>query len=192
MVWLTLTLSVQFHLVHFRERQTRVRSRDGMADTEPSDHERAQHLSFGASSTGAVCLQRTTEAVLQPLQARRLLASFGPIDGRKPRKPDLPPDLAILARVVHRQSPTAQELFHYALVILLIEDGKAEIIERRTVDAPQWLTVRRVAGECDSHRLCPGEQLSSLCGARARAGGLPNRNTGRRGRSPRLAFPSIG
>ncbi len=47
---------------------------------------------------------------------------------------DLLPELAMLARVVDQQSPTARDLLHYALVLLLIEDGKAEIIARRKVD----------------------------------------------------------
>ncbi len=53
----------------------------------------------------------------------------------------------MLARVMDQQSPAARELFHYALVLMLIGDGKAEIIERRTVDAREWVTVRTVAGE---------------------------------------------
>jgi hypothetical protein len=60
---------------------------------------------------------------------------------------DLPPDLAMLARVVDRQSPATRELFQYALVLMLIEDGKAEIVERRRVDRREWVTVRTVAGE---------------------------------------------
>ncbi len=60
---------------------------------------------------------------------------------------DLPPDLAMLARVVDRQSSAARELFHYALVLLLVEDGKAEIVKRRTVDEREWVTVRTIAGE---------------------------------------------
>lgn len=53
----------------------------------------------------------------------------------------------MLASVADRQSPAARERFHYALVLLLIEDGKAEIVERRTVDAREWVTVRTIAGE---------------------------------------------
>jgi hypothetical protein len=60
---------------------------------------------------------------------------------------DLPQDLGKLACVVDLQSPAARELFHYALVLLLVEDGKAEIIVRRTVDARERVTVRTVAGE---------------------------------------------
>ncbi len=60
---------------------------------------------------------------------------------------DLPPDLAMLARVVDRQSPAARELFHDALILLMVEDGKAEIVEHRMVDAREWVTVRTVAGE---------------------------------------------
>ncbi len=59
----------------------------------------------------------------------------------------LPPDLAMLARIVDRQSPAARELFHYALVLMLIEDRKAEIVERQTVDGREWVTVRTVGGE---------------------------------------------
>ncbi len=54
---------------------------------------------------------------------------------------DLPPDLSMHTRVVDRQSPTAWELFQYALVLMLIEDGKAETVVRRTVDAREWVTV---------------------------------------------------
>ena len=60
---------------------------------------------------------------------------------------DLPPDLAMLARIVDGQPPNVRELFHYALVMLLVEDGKAQIIEQRTIDARQWLMIRTVAGE---------------------------------------------
>ncbi len=60
---------------------------------------------------------------------------------------DFPPDLAVLARVVDRRSPAARELSHYALALMLIEDGKAKIVGRRTVDAREWVTVRTVAGE---------------------------------------------
>ena len=60
---------------------------------------------------------------------------------------DLPPDLAMLARIVDGQPPNVRELFHYALATLLIEDGKAEIIEQRTIDARERITIRTVAGE---------------------------------------------
>ena len=60
---------------------------------------------------------------------------------------DLPPDLAMLARIVDGQTPDVRELFHYALVMLLVEDAKAQIIEQHAIDARQWLTIRTVAGE---------------------------------------------
>ena len=60
---------------------------------------------------------------------------------------DLPPNLTMLARIVDGQTPDVRELFHYALVMLLVEDGKAQIIAQRTIDARQWLTIRTVAGE---------------------------------------------
>ena len=60
---------------------------------------------------------------------------------------DLPPNLTMLARIVDGQTPDVRELFHYARVMLLVEDGKAQIIAQRTIDARQWLTIRTVAGE---------------------------------------------
>ncbi len=53
----------------------------------------------------------------------------------------------MLSRIVDGQPPQVRELFHYALVMLLIEDGKAEIVERRTIDTREWITVRTVTPE---------------------------------------------
>lgn len=60
---------------------------------------------------------------------------------------DLPPDLAMLSRIVDGQPPQVRELVHYVLVMLLIEDGKAAIIEQRTIDAREWITVRTTTPE---------------------------------------------
>src|SRR5512135_156497 len=62
-------------------------------------------------------------------------------------QPTLPPDLALLARVVDAEPPDVQELFQYALTMLLIEDGKAQVVERRKIDCREWLTVLTVAGD---------------------------------------------
>jgi hypothetical protein len=67
--------------------------------------------------------------------------------------PTLPPDLALLARIVDAEPPDVQELFQYALTMrllssrMLIEDGKAQIVERRKIDCREWLTVLTVSGE---------------------------------------------
>ncbi len=53
-----------------------------------------------------------------------------------------PPDRAMLARFVDGQPPQVGELFSWALVMLLVEDSKAEIIEQRTMDARECITVR--------------------------------------------------
>ena len=60
---------------------------------------------------------------------------------------DLPFDLEMLARIIDGQPSDVRELFHYALAMLLIEDGKADIVAQSTTDARQWLTIRTVAGE---------------------------------------------
>ncbi len=61
--------------------------------------------------------------------------------------PSLTPDLALLARVMDMQRPDLRESFQYALVMLLVEDRKAEIIERRMIDLREWLTIRTLNGE---------------------------------------------
>lgn len=58
------------------------------------------------------------------------------------QQPDFLPDLATLARAVGGQPPNVRELFQYALVSLMIEDGKAEIIDRQVIDERGRLTGR--------------------------------------------------
>ncbi len=60
---------------------------------------------------------------------------------------DLPPEIEMLSRIVDGQSPDVRELFHYALTMLMVEDGKAEIVEQHTIDAREHLTLRTVAGD---------------------------------------------
>ncbi len=52
---------------------------------------------------------------------------------------NLPPELSALAQIVDAQPPAMQELFQYALAMLLVEDGKANIVERRTIDGRAWI-----------------------------------------------------
>ena len=44
------------------------------------------------------------------------------------------------------QPPAVRELFQYAVMMLMIENYKAEI-KWRTVNQREWVTVRTVAGE---------------------------------------------
>jgi hypothetical protein len=60
---------------------------------------------------------------------------------------DLPPEIEMLSRIVDGQPPDVRELFHYALTLLMVEDGKAEIVEQHTLDAREHLTLRTVAGD---------------------------------------------
>ena len=59
----------------------------------------------------------------------------------------LPPDFEVLSRLVDAQEPAVRELFQYALALLMVEDGKAEITEQRTVSMREQLTLRTVAGD---------------------------------------------
>ncbi len=60
---------------------------------------------------------------------------------------DLPPEFEVLSRLVDAQEPNARELFQYALALLMVKDGKAEITEERTVSMREQLTLRTVAGD---------------------------------------------
>lgn len=64
-------------------------------------------------------------------------------------EPELPilPALALLARAVDGQSPAVRELFQYALVMLMVEDGQATMIERHVIDAREHLTFRTSQNE---------------------------------------------
>ena len=53
----------------------------------------------------------------------------------------------MLSRVVDAQPEDVRELFHYALTMLMVEDGKAKIIERHHVDNLEYLTIETLAGD---------------------------------------------
>jgi hypothetical protein len=59
----------------------------------------------------------------------------------------LPPEFKVLSRLVDAQEPNVRELYQYALALLMVEDGKAEITEQRTVSMREHLTLRTVAGD---------------------------------------------
>jgi hypothetical protein len=59
----------------------------------------------------------------------------------------LPPEFDILSRIADAQEPSSRELFQYALALLMVEDGKAEIVERRMMNMRERVTLRTAAGE---------------------------------------------
>jgi hypothetical protein len=59
----------------------------------------------------------------------------------------IPPELEMFSRLVDGQPPDVRELFQYALTMLMVEDGKAEIVEQHTLDAREHLTLRTVGGD---------------------------------------------
>ncbi len=63
-------------------------------------------------------------------------------------EPTLPPDLALLTHIVETPPPDVQGLFQYALTMLMVEDGKAQVVERRKIDCREWLTVLTVTENC--------------------------------------------
>lgn len=60
---------------------------------------------------------------------------------------NLPKELQDLAEMIDRQPASVRELFQYALVMLMVEDGKAEIIETKEVEGRTELTIRTRAIE---------------------------------------------
>ncbi len=50
---------------------------------------------------------------------------------------NLPRDLAMLSDFVNTQDESFRDLFQYATVMLLVEDGKAESIERKQTAGPR-------------------------------------------------------
>jgi hypothetical protein len=60
---------------------------------------------------------------------------------------DLPPELEMFSRIVDGQPPDVRELFLYAMTMLMVEDGKAEITEQRTVSMREQLTLRTASGD---------------------------------------------
>ena len=61
---------------------------------------------------------------------------------------NLPPDFEMLFRIIDGQLPQVRELFQYALVMLMVENGKARMTERHvTDDAREHFTYRTNAGD---------------------------------------------
>lgn len=60
---------------------------------------------------------------------------------------NLPDELQDFAEMLDKQPANVRELFHYALVMLMVEDGKAEVIERQEIDGRTELTIRTSAIE---------------------------------------------
>ena len=60
---------------------------------------------------------------------------------------ELPPALQMYARFLDGQSPTARELFQYAIAVLLIEQDQAKVVERHVIDERVHLTLRTITGD---------------------------------------------
>ncbi len=60
---------------------------------------------------------------------------------------NLPPEFEVLSRLVDAQEPNVCDLFQHALALWMVEDGKAEITEQRTVSMREQLTLRTVASD---------------------------------------------
>ena len=53
----------------------------------------------------------------------------------------------MFGRILDGQSPRMRELIQYAIAILAVEDGTAELIERHVIDAREHHTFRTATGE---------------------------------------------
>jgi hypothetical protein len=65
--------------------------------------------------------------------------------------PELPPEFAMLFRIVDAQAPNVREMFQDALTMLIVEDDKAKIVEQHAVGIREHLTLRTVR-EVEKHR----------------------------------------
>ncbi len=58
-----------------------------------------------------------------------------------------PSKYEMFGRILDGQSPQMRELVQYAITILAVEDGTAELIERHVIDAREHHTFRTTVGE---------------------------------------------
>jgi hypothetical protein len=58
-----------------------------------------------------------------------------------------PSKYEMFGRILDGQSPQMRELIQYAITILAVEDGTAELIGRHVIDAREHHTFRTTAGE---------------------------------------------
>ncbi len=58
-----------------------------------------------------------------------------------------PSKYEMFGRILDGQSPQVRELIQYAIAILAVEDGTAELVDRQIIDAREHHTFRTTAGE---------------------------------------------
>src|SRR2546423_12067304 len=59
----------------------------------------------------------------------------------------LPPDLEAVGKLIDLQPPDVRELFQYALAMVMVEKGKARILERQATDDGEVYTLSTVDGQ---------------------------------------------
>lgn len=64
-----------------------------------------------------------------------------------PEQNKLPAELEAIVSVADALPQNVRELIHYALVMLMVEDGKAQIIRSERVDNVEYLTFKTIAGD---------------------------------------------
>jgi hypothetical protein len=58
-----------------------------------------------------------------------------------------PSQYEMFGRILDGESPQMRELIQYAIAILAVEDGTAELIDRHVIDTREHLTFKTTAGE---------------------------------------------
>jgi hypothetical protein len=75
---------------------------------------------------------------------------------------DLPPEIEQVAHLAGRQRPGVREMFRYALMLAMIDDGKARITGTRIEADHEYLTDQTIAGDgCEIERPPIDEELES-------------------------------
>lgn len=60
---------------------------------------------------------------------------------------NLPPEMQSVLEAMSGQPPHARSMFRYALVLTMIDDGKAQVLARRMEDKQEILTVQTIVGD---------------------------------------------
>lgn len=69
------------------------------------------------------------------------------IAAKMPSEPDLPPEFEPILKLIQAQPENVRELFHYAIVLMMIDDERAHVFGTYLEDSKTLCRVRTITGE---------------------------------------------